>query len=303
MTRCLVIGGNGFIGSHIVDELRRRGHDVGVYDRFSGEIRYGAQNVRQHVGDFLDIRSLANALPGYEVIYHFGTSTTPATATADPLLDVRTNVIGSVELFRAAAQAGVSHIYFGSSGGTIYGSVADHAARETDPTVPVSPYGIGKLTVERYLDYFRTTTGMDWTSFRIANAYGPRQHAARLQGVIPIFLRRILAGEDLQILGDGSMARDYLYVEDVARLIVQPLGMNAPHNVYNIGSGVATSLNEILDVIQDVVGRDFVTSTHPAPSTFIDRIVLDTSRYRADFGETDLVPLRDGIARTWEAIR
>lgn len=303
MTRCLVVGGNGFIGSHVVDELARLGHEVGVYDRFStGRTRYDATEVRQHTGDFLDAESVTRAVSGYEVIYHLATSTTPATASADPLLDVRTNVIASVELLRAAAAADVRHVYFASSGGTIYGSIRDHAAREDDPTVPVSPYGIGKLTVERYLEFFHLTTGMNWTSFRIANAYGPRQHARRLQGVIPIFLRQILAGEPLHVLGDGSMARDYIYVNDVARQLVRPLETDAPHHIYNIGSGVATTINEVLDVVREVVQRDFTTVRNPVPSTFVERIALDTSRFRADFGETTSLSLHEGIERTWESI-
>ena len=303
MTRCLVIGGNGFIGSHVVDELRMLGHDVGVYDRFSsGASRYTATDVTAHIGDFLDVETLSKVIPGYEVIYHLATSTTPATATTDPLLDMRTNVIGSVEMLRVAAAAGVSHVYFGSSGGTIYGSLEDHAAREDDPTVPISPYGIGKLAVERYLDYFFTTTGMNWTSFRISNAYGPRQSETRQQGGIPIFLRRVPLGDPFQVLGDGSMARAYIYVSDVARQIVGTLGRTSAHHVYNVGSGIATTVNEVLQAISDVTGREYATVSTQTPPTFVHRAVLDTSRYRAEFGETNPVSLHQGIERTWNAI-
>jgi UDP-glucose 4-epimerase len=303
MKRCLVIGGNGFVGSHVVDQLVRQGHEVGVYDRFSSDVnRFESAGVRRHIGDFLDAEGIGRAVRNYQVVYHLMTTTTPATATSDPLLDIRTNVVGSVDLLRAAAKAGIEHFYFASSGGTIYGTVPDRPAREDDPTVPISPYGIGKLTIERYLDFYRVTTGMQTTSFRISNAFGTRQNPLRPQGVIPIFLRSVLEGRPIQVLGDGSMSRDYIYVEDVARAMVRPLSGEHMHDAYNIGSGVATTVNEVVELIRDITRREFDTIHTPAPSTFVDRVVLDTSRYRADFGDFMNVGLRDGIARTWEAL-
>ncbi len=303
MKRCLVIGGNGFVGSHVVDQLVRQGHEVGVYDRFSeNATRYESLGVRRHVGDFLDTEAVEQAVRNYQVVYHLMTTTTPATANSDPLLDIRTNVVGSVGLLRAAVAAEVEHFYFASSGGTIYGTVPDRPAREDDPTVPISPYGIGKLAIERYLEFYQVTTGMQTTSFRISNAFGTRQNPLRPQGVIPIFLRALLDGRPLQVLGDGSMARDYIYVEDVARAVTRPLAGGGTHDAYNIGSGIATTVNEVIDLIREVTRREVETTCTPAPSTFVDRVALDTSRYRADFGDLIDVDLRDGIARTWEAV-
>lgn len=303
MTRCLVIGGNGFVGSYVVDELAAAGHEVTAFDRFSGDIRYTAPGVRHVSGDFLNTGELADVVAGHEVVYHLLSTTNPATAEADPLLDVRTNVTGSIELFRIAAHAGVRHVYFASSGGAVYGDQPTAVVSETAIPQPVSPYAIGKLSIERYLSYFRRTSGLDSTVLRLSNPYGPRQNPNRRQGVIPIFLRGLHRGEPLVVYGDGSMIRDYIYVEDLARMIVRPLGHDAPHDLYNLGSGVAHSLDEILDAIARVTGTQPQVVRRPAPSTFVERIALSVDRFHADFG-APVAPLslEDGIRRTWDDI-
>lgn len=302
--KALVIGGNGFVGSHLVDSLGEAGHDVRVFDRFSdGRSRFTYAHAERFVGDFMNVGDIKAAVQGVDCVFHFLSTTTPATAETDPLIDVRTNVTGSVELFRACAEAGVRHVYFASTGGAIYGDVSAHLVDETATPHPLSPYAIGKLTIEGYLRYFARVEGLASTSLRISNPYGPRQHQDRKQGVIPIFLRRVLLDQPLVVFGDGSMVRDYVYVADVARQITGLVGEPTRHSVYNIGSGQPHTLNDIIDVIKDVTNKPIRLEFRQAPATYVKRVVLDTARFRHEFGSHHHVTnLRDGVQATWQSL-
>lgn len=303
MAKCLVIGANGFLGSHLVDELVRRGHEVTAFDRFSqGHHFYTAFNVRALTGDFLSHADLADVLEGQDYVFHFVSTTTPMSAEDDPTLDLRTNVASSIDLFRLCIEAGVSKVYFASTGGAIYGDQLGAPLTELSLPQPVSPYAIGKLTIERYLHYFERKYGLRSVALRISNPYGPRQGRTKVQGVIPIFLRRVRGGIPLTIFGDGSMVRDYLYVTDAASMIADTVQENTAHSLYNIGSGVGASVNDIVEAIRDITGLVPEIEHAPVPQTFVDHAVLDTSRFGAEFGMRDAVSLRDGIERTWQAI-
>ena len=300
MAKCAVVGGNGFVGSWLVDELVAKGHEVTVLDRFSaGTVAYSSPGVRRVVGDFMNHSTVREALAGQQYVFHFLSTTTPATAENDPTLDVRTNIASSIELFELAVEAGIECVYFASTGGAIYGDQPAGAITEDALPLPLSPYAIGKLAIEGYLRYFRRKHGLRSVSFRISNPYGPRQRSTKKQGVIPIFLQSALNGEPLVRYGDGSMVRDFIYVEDVAKLIANVVGRDAEHPVYNIGSGSGHSVSEVLEVVRAVSGIAFDVVDRPQPSTYVDHIVLDTSRYAAEFGTIDFVPLDEGVRRTW----
>jgi UDP-glucose 4-epimerase len=294
-----VIGGNGFVGSHLVDELARLGHEVTVFDRFSAGVIYSAPGVRPIAGDFMNHAHLRGALAGQEYVFHFLSTTTPATAEDDPTLDVRTNIASSIDLFQLCVEAGVARVYFASTGGAIYGDQPPGLITEHALPLPISPYAIGKLAIEGYLRYFRRKHGLQSVTFRISNPYGPRQRANKKQGVIPIFLHSVAEGLPLSQYGDGSMVRDFLYVEDAAKLMAAVVEHDPEHSVYNIGSGQGHSLAEVIDIVKDVTGRDVAVERKPQPLTYVDRVVLDTSRYRAEFGTPDFVSLAEGVRRTW----
>ena len=217
MPNILVVGGNGFLGSHLVDALAaQEGTFIRAFDMFGNGEHWKASGVEAFDGNFLNTDDIARAVSGMDVVVHMLSTTDPATAENDPTLDVRTNIQGSIDLFRACVDAGVGHVYYASSGGTIYGDQDKESYCEDDRTLPVSPYGIGKLTIENYMRFFARKYDLKSTSLRISNPYGTRQNPHKRQGIIPIFLRHVLNGEALTVMGDGSMFRDYIYVEDFA---------------------------------------------------------------------------------------
>jgi len=276
---------------------------VTAFDRFSAsQPFYTAENVVAVVGDFLNHADVARALVGQELVFHFVSTTTPMSAENDPTLDVRTNVASSIDLFGLCVEAGVRKVYFASTGGAIYGDQAGAPLTELALAQPVSPYAIGKLTIERYLHYFERKYGLQSVALRISNPYGPRQGANKVQGVIPIFLRRVHQGLPLIIFGDGSMVRDYLYVTDAARMVADTVGLDAAHSLYNVGSGVGTSIAQLVETIREVTGRSPELEYAPVPQTFVDHAVLDVSRFEQEFGVGDPVSLRAGIDLTWQAI-
>jgi UDP-glucose 4-epimerase len=301
VANCLVIGGNGFIGSHVVDSLVARGHRVTVFDRHRlAPPRFDGQGVELVAGDFLNIADIRAALAGQEVVLHMLSTTDPATAQGDPTIDIRTNITSSVQLFAACVDAEVSRVYFASSGGTIYGDQDKRVFAEDDLTLPVSPYAIGKLAIEGYLRYFHRTHGLASTTFRISNPYGPRQNPLKRQGVIPIFLRRVLQGEPLTVLGDGAMVRDYLYVRDLAEMIAEVVTVGPSQDLYNLGSGVGTTITELVDTIRGVTGRPVAVEHRPRPATFVDHVVLGVERFEREFSSRAATTLTDGVRLTWE---
>jgi UDP-glucose 4-epimerase len=286
-----------------VDALAASGHDVTAFDRFSSQApTFTREGVRTFRGEFLSRADIEEAVRGQDYVFHFLSTTTPATAESDPTLDIRTNIAQTVELLEAAVSSGVKHFYFASTGGAIYGPQGKARYAESDRALPISPYGIGKLALEHYLSYFKARHGLNSTILRISNPYGTRQHPNRRQGLIPIALRQIAVGEPVIQLGDGSMVRDYVFVKDLVRMIVSIVGEATRHRLYNLGSGSGLSVREVLDSLRRVTEVEFDVEMRPKPPTFVDNVVLDTSRFAEEFGEPQLTALDDGVAETWKEI-
>lgn len=294
MAKSIVFGGEGFIGKHLVDDLLEAGDEVTVFSRKRHQDSEGG--VRYIFGDFMNANDIEQAIQGQEYVYHFITLTNPAISDLDPYVDIETNVKMSVHLLESCVKNGIKRVIFPSSGGSIYGNTDNVTLRETDAAFPISPYAIGKQSVEGYLRYFNTKFGLDYLTFRVSNVYGEGQNTAgNKHGVIPVFLQRVLAGEPVQIYGDGSMVRDYIYVKDFTRLVVKVAKLETKHHLYNVGSGVGDDINEILTTIETVTGRNSAREYKEAPATYVQKVVLDCRRALEEFGEFSSTPLSTGI--------
>lgn len=307
MAETLVLGANGFIGSHLVDALADAGHSVRAFDRYGSKepIFNENENVDMFVGDYLNKGDLNSALQGIDYVFHFISTTTPITAENDPTIDIETNIKTSVELFKLCVENNIKKVIFASTGGAIYGNTETGGKphMEIDRASPVSPYAIGKLAIENYLEYFNRKHGLSSVSLRISNPYGERQPLHRKQGVIPIFLDNIAEGRPLTVYGDGSMVRDYIYVKDVAKMIVNMFQSENNHSLYNLGSGQGNSINELLDMVRKVTGENPEVEHIQVPPTFVREVVLDVDRFESDFGKTNLTDLEAGIQSTYAYIK
>lgn len=304
MGKTLVLGANGFIGSHLVDTLARRGDDVVAFIRPGSRPKWQQnKGVEAFYGDFLNRSDLQACLNDVDYVYHFISTSTPATTENDPIIDIDTSVRMSVEFFQLCIDSGVKHVFFASTGGSIYGDNPNPPYSENDQTLPFSPYAIGKLSVENYLRYFKKKYGLSSTIFRISNPYGERQPFHRKQGVVPIFIENIYRGRPITVYGDGTMVRDYIFVTDVAEIIAAIGVEGSKYGVYNLGSGEGTSLSTIIKTAEEVVGKKAQIEHLPSPSTFVHTAILDTRRLQEEFPVRALTSIEDGMRMTFRYIK
>jgi UDP-glucose 4-epimerase len=299
---CLVIGGNGFIGSHLVDGLRARGSSVRVFDAGTPRPEVDWTGIDYRQGSFAEASEIAAALEGVDTVFHLVSTTVPSTSNNDPIADIQGNLVASVALMRAMIERGVRRLVFFSSGGTVYGNPSRLPVPEEHPLEPISSYGVVKAAIERYLLMYGNLGLLDPLILRPGNPYGPRQGAGGIQGVIPAFLRRVRDGERLQIWGDGSVVRDYLYIADLVELGIAA-GLSDSNGVFNAGSGVGHSLLEIVAEIARATGQEPAIDFHPARNFDVGALVLDVTRAQTLLGWRPQVTLEEGMRRTWDAMR
>lgn len=308
--RILVSGGAGFIGSHVVEGARALGHTVAVLDNLSsGKKRNVPAGVPLFEIDVRNREAVKHALAEFrpDVVSHQAAQASVAVSVRDPHLDADVNLMGGLNLLDACVAAGVKRVVFASTGGAIYGEVADgKLADENTVPAPISPYAIDKLAFEQMLAVYRTHHGIDSTVLRYANVYGPRQDPHGEAGVIAIFFDRIIGGGSLLINarkkeGDPGCVRDYVYVSDVARANLAALDGTLPERVMNVGTGVTVTTLELATQIASVSGRELKTQFGPPRAGDIERSVLDPSRFSRVLGGT--VPLAEGLRHTFEWYR
>ena len=301
-----ITGGAGFIGSHLADAFLSRGDRVLVIDDLSGGRKENVPDGAElHV---LDIRSPEAAAlvreGGVDILVHHAAQMDVRRSVENPAFDAEVNILGSLNLAEAARRGGVKQILFASTGGAIYGEQDYFPADEQHPARPVSPYGVSKLSFERYLFYFHTAYGLNATCLRYANVYGERQNPHGEAGVVAIFLSRLLAGQAPTINGEGLQTRDYVHVSDVVRATLAAVGRPGFH-IYNVGTGVETSVVELYRELARAVGSDLKALHGAAKPGEQQRSVVDARRIKADLGWPEPLPLRQGIQRTadWFAER
>ena len=301
--RSLVLGGSGFIGVHLVRGLLAAGSLVRVYDRSQNKFGVAFADAEYVEGELGNYGLIREAVEGMEVVYHLVSTTLPKTSNDDPIYDVRSNLVDTLQLLEACAEAGVRKVVFASSGGTIYGLPRTVPIAEDHPTDPITSYGIVKLAVEKYLGHFQRLHGLDYAVLRVSNPYGPYQNPGGQQGAVAVFLQHLSAGEPITIWGDGSVVRDYLYVSDLAEALVLAGGVESRQSVFNVGSGRGTSLNELISLIVDVTGERPEVEYVSGRAMDVPANVLDVTRAREELGWRSRTDLVEGTARTWDWIR
>ena len=292
--KVLVLGGNGFIGSHVVDDLLAAGHKVRVFDRSPERFRKPLKLVEYRPGSFDDTFLLAEALAGVDVVCHLISTTIPGTSNLDPVADVESNLVNTLHLLEQMKNIGLRRILYLSSGGTVYGNPESSPISEDHPLNPISSYGVVKLAIEKYLNMYWHLYGIQPVILRPSNPYGVRQGHTGVQGLIGTLLARAVAGEALEIWGDGSIIRDYLHVSDLARLCVTSLESEVC-GVFNAGSGKGHSINEIIILVRNMIDEELKVTYREGRSFDVQEIVLDISHANTQFGWKPEISLVDGI--------
>jgi UDP-glucose 4-epimerase len=299
--RAIVTGGAGFIGSHLVDALVARGDDVTVVDDLSSGRRENlTDRVRLVEGDVRDPDTVEEAFAAAqpEVCFHLAAQVDVRVSVAQPAYDCDINLIGTIRVLEAARGQG-AQVVLASTGGAMYGE-CDTPAAESAPRLPTAPYGTSKLAAEEYLATYNRLYGTNHVALRYGNVYGPRQDPHGEAGVVAIFLGRLARAEELRIFGDGRQTRDYVYVADVVAATVAAAGRSG---VFNVGTGVETSVLELAEGCGRVAGVEVETAFAPPRPGELQRSVLDPGLAERELGFHASTGLEDGLAPTWNFIR
>jgi UDP-glucose 4-epimerase len=232
------------------------------------------------------------------VAYHLVSTTLPKDSNDNPVYDVESNLLGSLRMLQLAVHHRIRKVIFSSSGGTVYGIPRQTPIPETHATDPVCSYGVCKLAIEKYLHLFRTLHGLDYCSLRISNPFGENQRIASAQGAVTTFLYKALTGEPIDVWGDGSVVRDYVYVGDATRAMVAAINAETHGQSINIGSGRGQSVNDLLMAIERMTGKPVLRRYTAARQFDVQSNVLDIRRAKEILNWQPMLTLEEGLART-----
>ncbi len=308
MTTYLVTGAAGFIGSHVCDRLLAEGGTVvAVDDLTTGHIA-NLSDARGYGARFsfhdLDVRTegLAQFVRKNEpeVVLHLAAQAGVRPSLKDPLHDASVNVLGTLNVLEAAVASGARKVVYAASGGTLYGEPRTIPVRERQrwSSRPASPYGISKRAVVDYLEFYRTSRGLDFTALALANVYGPRQDPQGEAGVIAVFARMMLGGEQPVVHGDGSQTRDYVFIDDTVHAFSLATGDMGSGALLNVGTGIETSVTGIYRILAEVTGYGGEPRFDPAADAGLSRITLDPTEAEAKLGWRPWTTVEDGLAET-----
>ncbi|MCC8102674.1 MAG: NAD-dependent epimerase/dehydratase family protein [Clostridiales bacterium] len=303
----LLLGAAGFIGTNLAIELAEKTEDrITLVDKcmdyFLPIKQLGFHNIQYVESKLLVNTDFDELLAGQDVVYHLVSTTAPATSNQQISKELEANVVFSSNLFEACAKNNVKQIVFISSGGTVYGQ-ADCPLKETTATNPISSYGIQKITIEKLLYLYSYMYGMDYRIIRLSNPYGPYQRPNGVLGAVTTFTYKALRGEEISVYGDGSVVRDFIYIDDAVKGIMKIVNGKSRHHIFNLGCGYGTSIKQLLDIIEDTLNIELKITYKGSRQVDVPVNYLDISRYEQEFGKLNPISLEEGIKRTAEFMR
>jgi UDP-glucose 4-epimerase len=299
----LIIGGCGFIGSHICNLLKSQEEDLIIFDR-NAEPELSSDGLIYVNGDFGNRGELSLIFEKYPIKYviHLASSTLPSSSNLDPKFDVVSNICDTLSLLQQCVKHHVLKILFLSSGGTVYGIPSDLPVKEDHPTNPICSYGITKLAIEKYFLLFKHLYNLDFIIFRVGNPYGPGQLPSRSQGVVATFASKVQLGEEICIWGDGSVVRDFIFIQDLAKLCAIAL-KSQYSGIFNASSGKGYSIIEILTLIEKILNIKAKLHFEKSRDLDVPQIVLDSSRAQNIFKWRQEIDIEKGLLKTCDWIQ
>lgn len=301
--RCIIFGGGGFIGTTVADRLLKDGHELRIFERPRVEPYRkftASERVEWVTGDLQSAHDVSEAIDGADVVLHLVSTTLPKNSNDDPIYDVQSNLVATLQMLNAMVVKKIPKIIFISSGGTVYGIPKYLPIDEQHPTDPLVSYGITKLAIEKYLHLFEHMHGIKTITLRVANPYGERQRIETAQGAVGVFLHHALKGIPIDIWGDGSTTRDYIHISDVAEAFVRAVEYSGSKSVFNISSGSGTSLNELVAMLERVLGQSIERRYLPGRPFDVPVSVLSNQLAREELKWLPSTSMHDGLSRTAE---
>jgi len=294
---CVVLGGTGFLGRHLCAELVRQQYIVRSVSR-SGTPKTRPEGWWTHVqwlSGSIDSPVSLNAMRDADVLFHLASTTYPSTSNRDPVFDLQSNTVATLRMLQSGALANVKKIIFVSSGGTVYGIPQSVPIDETHPTDPICAYGVHKLACEKYLQLFDFANHVNTVILRVSNVYGPPQEIPRPFGAVEAFMRRSILDEPIEIWGDGNITRDYVHVDDVVVALIKATAHASRSGVFNIGSGMGYTLNEIVRMIEKRLNKTLTVNYLPARDFDVPVNVLKIWKAKEQLGWEPQVSLESSI--------
>jgi UDP-glucose 4-epimerase len=289
----LITGGAGFLGRHLLSDLLNKGFSIRCFDRVKPS--WITSDIEFIEGDFTSSHILAPAIKDIDVIIHLASTTLPKTSNDDPQFDAISNLAGTIGLLDLAVEHRVKRIIFISSGGTVYGNPSVFPTPESHSTNPLCSYGIIKLAIEKYLRMYSALYGLKSCSLRVSNLYGEYQRIDTNQGAIAVFCHKALHREPIDIWGDGTVVRDFLYVKDSLEAITKAMLSDCSGTEINIGFGQSASLNQVIACIESLLGRKMACRYFPERPFDIHEVCLDISEAKQKLDWEPSTSLQDGI--------
>ncbi len=302
--KILVTGGAGFIGSNLALVLCERGDDVVIIDNLStGKLENIPEKAKFQKLDISEaVIDKVFEIEKFDIVFHMAAQMDVRKSVEDPANDAEINILGGINLLRSSAKHGVKKFVFSSTGGAIYGEQDYFPADENHPLRPVSPYGISKLSFEKYLYYFKLQFGLEYVALRYANVYGPRQNSHGEAGVVAIFCEKLLKGDKTFVNGDGLQTRDFVFVGDVVKANLLAME-HSESGEYNVGTGIETDINTIYEMIKSSIGSSQERVNREAMPGEQMRSVISYDLIKKSMGWSPTVSIENGIEKTVEFFR
>lgn len=303
----LILGAAGFIGTNLTIKLAKNKEDkITLVDKnkdyFSGLEKFHFLNVGIRESSF-DENMDFNILRGQDVVYHLVSTNVPTTSNQHISQDIQSNVVFSSNLFDACVRNGVKKVVFISSGGTVYGKESVCPIPEDAPTNPISSYGIQKITIEKLLYLYNYMYGLDYRIIRLANPYGPYQRPDGILGAVTTFTYKALKGDEITVYGDGSVVRDFIYIDDAIRAIENIVNSENKYHTFNVGCGYGTSIKQVIEAVHTALGVEMNIVYKEGRDVDVPVNYLDISRYEKYYGKLNPISLNEGIIKTAEFMR
>jgi UDP-glucose 4-epimerase len=298
----LILGGSGFIGSNLVERLAHSKHNIKVLLHKNSNTIKTFNNAEYFFSDFSNIENIPKMFNGVDLVINLITTTQPSNSNADKIYDIESNLINNVKLLDLMRTYSIPKIIYASSGGAIYGNSITDKINEDNNLHPISSYGIVKIAIESYLRLYKRLYDIDYLILRISNPYGDLNAKIGIHGIISTIFSKILSNESIEIWGDGTIVRDYIYIDDLIDAIEIGIDKNIS-GTYNIGSGIGHSIIDAIYTVENVVGKSLDIKFCPSRNIDIERVVLDITKFQNISGWNPKISLDDGCIKYYKQLR